>query len=388
MRKRVLALLLPFFIPLQLLAIPAWARMTGASCNTCHMTPTLQLTFTGREFLRNGHRLEPTGFDKADAKWANYLSVEWDLAATKPAGEAVSVSQPTAEVFAGGPISEHLSFKTEADVTFSGNGQSSDIGLDSAYLQYNQAIPQGFVAVRAGQLYPEVLQVWGVVQPGNDQFFGDTLDGAGLKGNATTAFSAGQGLDVKVDLNSWIFAGGLLNGAASNLPDGKGYHNDSYLSAMYQFKKWLVLGAYRFNGTYNVYQTDGDTTTPFLFLDKYDTNALFATVTGQRWRVTAVGYGGHDQVDVDGTKIRNGGTYLLGTYNLTDTLGAYARVDTYKPDQSQPGNLVRQQLIGVNGFLHLSDTSGSRWALEYSRVQLEASNSVANQVSASIFWAF
>ena len=388
MRTRALALLLPFLLPLQLMAIPAWARLTGASCNTCHMTPTLQLTFQGREFLRNGHRLEPAGFDKADAKWDNYLSMEWDLGAAKTPGSSVSVDQPAAEIFAGGPISEHLSFKGEVDITFSGNGQSSDLAVDNAYLQYNQVIPGGFISARAGQIYPEVVQIWGVVQPGSDQFFGDTLGGAGLKGNATTAFSSNQGFDVKVDLNSWIFAGGLLNGAATNTPADKGYHNDSYFSAMYQFKKWLALGAYHFNGSYNVYQTDGDTTTPFLFLDRYDTNALFATATGQRWRVTAVGYGGRDQVAADGTKIRNGGSYLLGTYNFTDTLGVYARADAYKPDRSQPGNLVRQQMVGVNGFLHLSDRSGSRWALEYSRVTLEASDTTTNQVAASLFWIF
>lgn len=388
MRARVLALLLPFFLPLQLLAIPAWARMTGASCNTCHMTPTLQLTFTGQEFLRNGHRLEPVGFDKADAQWQNYLSMEWDLGATKAPGTAVSVAQPSAAVFAGGPLSEHLSFKAEADVTFSGGGQASDLALDSAYLQYNQAIPSGFVSIRAGQLYPEVLQIWGVVQPGSDQFFGDTLGGAGLKGNATTAFSAAQGLDAKVELHDWTFAGGLLNGAAANLPDGRGYHNDTYLSAMYRFRKWLAVGAFRFDGTYNVYATDGDPTTPFLFMDRYDTNALFATFMGQRWRLTAVGFGGKDQVDVDGTAVRNGGAYLLGTYNLTDRFGVYARVDTYKPDRSQPGNQVRQQLVGVNGFLHLSDHSGSRWALEYSRTTLAAAGTTEDQLSASLFWAF
>lgn len=388
MRARMLALLLPFFLPLQLLAIPAWARMTGASCNTCHMTPTLQLTYAGREFLRNGHRLEPTQFDKADARWDNYLSMEFDLEASKTPGNSVSVSQPTAEIFSGGPISDHLSFKSEVDITFSGNGQSSDIALDNAYLQYNQAIPNGFVSVRAGQFYPEVLQIWGVVQPGNDQFFGDSLGSAGLKGNATTPFSANQGLDVKVDLNSWIFAGGMLNGAATNLPSNKGYHNDTYLSAMYQFKKLLAVGVYRFDGTYNVYQTDGDPTTPFLFMDKYNTNALFATLTGEKWRFTVAGYGGQDQVDADGTKIRNGGSYLIGTYNFTDTLGVYLRRDDYKPDRSQPGNLVRQNLIGVNGFLHLSDKSGSRWALEFSRVELEASSTVTNQLSASLFWIF
>jgi hypothetical protein len=81
---------------------------------------------------------------------------------------------------------------------------------------------------------------------------------------------------------------------------------------------------------------------------------------GEKWRVTASGYQGKDEVDATGTTVKNGGAYLLGAYSFTDLFGAYARADVYKADRSLSGNLIRRQLVGINGFLHLSNHTGAR----------------------------
>ena len=46
-------------LPSQLHAIPAWSRLTGAPCSSCHATPTWQLNKDGLAFLQNGHRIDP-----------------------------------------------------------------------------------------------------------------------------------------------------------------------------------------------------------------------------------------------------------------------------------------------------------------------------------------
>ena len=48
-------------VPATTLAIPAWSRQAGASCNACHATPTWQLNTTGLDFLKKGYRAETFG---------------------------------------------------------------------------------------------------------------------------------------------------------------------------------------------------------------------------------------------------------------------------------------------------------------------------------------
>ncbi len=58
-------------------AVPAWSRQAGMSCYGCHATPTMQLTKTGLDYLKNGHRAEALKFTEDDMKWDNYLSLVW-----------------------------------------------------------------------------------------------------------------------------------------------------------------------------------------------------------------------------------------------------------------------------------------------------------------------
>lgn len=382
-----LLLLLPLGLAAPLRAIPAWARLTGSACNACHMTPTLQLTRQGEEFLRNGHRLEATKYDPKDISFNNYLSMDWEFAASRVSGQATSVSQPTVNIFTGGAISDRLSFFAEADITFSGNGKQSDNSLDQAYLQYNQPFEGGFVALRGGRIAPMILHSMGLGQPGQDQFFGDTLGAGGLKGNATTAWESNQGIDLQLNMGELQVAAGMLNGPSNNLPQDKGYHNDSFVSAQYSWKP-ASLGYYHFTGNYHVYTTDGDPTTPFLFTDRFTLDALFLKVMGEKWRLVASSYQGKDQVDEKGATVKNGGGYLLGAYSFTDTLGAYARADVYKADRSLSGNQIRQHMVGINGFLHLSNHTGARWSLEFSRASYAETDTRNNQLSALVMWVF
>ena len=227
----------------------------------------------------------------------------------------------------------------------------------------------------------------GLGQPGLDQFFGDTLGAAGLKGNATTPWESNQGVDIQLNAGGWQVAAGILNGPSNNLPQDKGYHNDSFFSAQYTIAP-ASFGAYHFNGNYHVYTTDGDPTTPFLFTDRFSMDALFLRLFGDKWRVTVAGYQGKDEVDDSGATVKNGGGYLLGAYSFTDIFGAHARADVYKADRSVTGNQVRQQLVGIDGFMHLSGHTGARWSLELSRASYAAADTANNQLSALVMWVF
>ena len=152
------------------LAIPAWSRLTGSNCSSCHATPTLQLTPFGLDFLRNGHRLEaaPAQFDASAVKWDNYLSLVWKFRAyteenKKPSSQ---FEQHSFSIYTGGPLSENLSYFTEMYLnentgsTAGSNvvqGDAARKKLAEAFLQYNQPVGSGFLAIRAGEILPEIF---------------------------------------------------------------------------------------------------------------------------------------------------------------------------------------------------------------------------------------
>ena len=123
---KLLRIIAPMLLgAVQLMAIPAWSRLTSQSCNACHATPTWQLTSMGLEFLKNGHRIEATKVDAKDQKLENYMSFVWKgraygdsldsqrtgLANTqKP---ATNFEQHSFSLYTGGALSDRFSYFTE-----------------------------------------------------------------------------------------------------------------------------------------------------------------------------------------------------------------------------------------------------------------------------------
>lgn len=183
---RYLALVaLALLAPAATYAIPAWSRGAGASCSACHATPTWQLNATGLDFLKSGHRAEPfTMPDEID--WKTYLSLIWkgrawyenlDSARTGNANTQkprTNLEQHSFALYTGGPISERFSYFTEIYLsentgsTSGGNivqGEAARKKLAEAFLQYNHPLTEDqetYLAVRAGEILPAILHVFGV----------------------------------------------------------------------------------------------------------------------------------------------------------------------------------------------------------------------------------
>ena len=239
---RIFRLLVLLLMPLQLMAIPAWSRLTGAKCSSCHATPTWQLTPVGLEFLKNGHRSEALKLEAADQKWDNYLSLVWkgraygDSLDSMRTGNATiqkpatNFEQHSFSLYTGGALSERFSYFTElylSENTGSAVGANVVQGdaarkkLAEAFLQFNQPLGKDlFLAVRAGEILPGVLHVFGVGARSAEQravVLNDPLPAANAFSaqNTFRPFSRQQGVDFTLNSahNESALTLGVVNGS-------------------------------------------------------------------------------------------------------------------------------------------------------------------------------
>jgi hypothetical protein len=222
-----------FLLPQESAAVPAWSRLTGSTCNSCHATPTWQLTPFGLSFLRNGHRLEatPAKFDLGIQKWDNYLSLVWKFRAYDEEDQRVAsqLEQHSFSIYTGGALSERFSYFTEmylsentgktaegGSFTTATDGVVQEDGsrkkLAEAFIQYNQPIGKGFLAVRAGEILPEIIHVFGAGARSGEQralVLNDKANAA----NPYKPFNRQQGVDAKLNLEPVEIAVGVVNGS-------------------------------------------------------------------------------------------------------------------------------------------------------------------------------
>src|SRR5262249_4431802 len=94
-------------------AVPAWSRRYGVACGTCHAFPSLQLTATGLDFFRRGHRMAG---DTTDKDITHLLSAhgEWDYEVKN--GESNPFESPEFHLHAGGAFSQYFSAYVDAGI--------------------------------------------------------------------------------------------------------------------------------------------------------------------------------------------------------------------------------------------------------------------------------
>ncbi len=394
--------LLRFLAPLllssvQLLAIPAWSRMTGTSCNACHATPTWQLTTTGLEFLKNGHRMDATKVDPKDQKWDNYLSLVWKgraygdsldsqrtgLATTqKP---ATNFEQHSFSLYTGGALSDRFSYFTELylnENTGSTSGANVVQGdaarkkLAEAFIQYNQPISKDlFLAVRAGEILPGILHVFGVGARSAEQraiVLNDPLAGST---NTYRPFSRQQGVDATLAGKHFEGALGVVNGSSTSVTNSidADNHKDWYASFLYDFDAIHTgVGVFHYDGQYSNYATANDFSTALSFDNKFKKDGLLVRFVRDKFRVVGTYFMGEETM-APGTlisglpvaKTKNVGFYGLVDYNFTDSFGIYARYDSLDPNKDVANNSTTMAMVGLNGMLYQSEKSGARWNFEY-----------------------
>jgi len=422
--KLIVLLAIALIAPATTFAIPAWSRQSAASCTSCHATPTMQLNKTGLDFLKNGHRAEALEFSTDDMKWDHYISLIWkgrgwyedlDGARTGNANTqkpSTNLEHHSFALYTGGALAERFSYFTEiylsenTGATSGSNiaqGDASRKKLAEAFLQYNHPLDEAgdtFLAVRAGEILPAILHVFGVGARSAEQR-AIVLNEA-LAGNSNTyrPFSRQQGLDATLVNKHYEITVGLVNGSDTSTTNSIDADSDKdvYFSALANLDEYeSAVGAFYYKGKFSNYTVKQDFTTALLYKNSFYRAGLLGRFVRDNWRVVGTYFTGEETINATGSKASNSGYYGLVDYNFNDTYGVFARYDRLDPNTDVDNNEVSMVLLGFNAMLYQSERSGARFNLEYTRKQTYLGGSIItagttrftdNRLTAQISWGF
>ncbi len=422
--RNIIALLaIATIVPVTTFAIPAWSRQAGVSCNSCHATPTWQLNSTGLDFLKNGHRSEPMT-KPTELKWDHFLSLIWkgrawyedlDSARTglgntqKP---TTNLEQHSFALYTGGAIADRFSYFTEiylsenSGSTSGANivqGEAARKKLAEAFLQYNHPLDDTgdmFLAVRAGEIVPAILHVFGVGARSAEQR-AIVLNEA-LAGNLNTyrPFSRQQGLDATIVGKHFEVAAGLVNGSDTSTTNSidADSNKDVFVSAIYNFdENESGIGAFYYKGKFSIYTAKQDFSTALLYKNDFYRTGLLGRFIRDNWRVMGAYFTGKETINALGGEATNAGYYALIDYNFTDKYGVYARYDRLDPNTSISNNEVTMVLLGFNTLFFQSENAAVRFGVEYTNKASYLGGSIVsagttkytdNRITAQLTWAF
>lgn len=427
MKTNKLAALLAIALiaPSVMQAIPAWSRQAGASCISCHATPTWQLNSTGLNFLKNGHRAEPLKMDDGEIKWDHYLSLVWkgrafydDLDGSRTGlantqKPKTNFEQHSFSLYTGGAIADRFSYFTElylsenTGATSGGNvvqGDSARKKLAEAFIQYNHPLiddtGETFVAFRAGEILPGILHVFGVGARSAEQR-AIVLNEA-LAGNSNTyrPFSRQQGLDATLVGKHFEVAAGILNGSDTSTTNSidADSHKDLFASALVNLdEQESAVGVFYYDGQFSNYTVKQDYSTALLFKNSFYRAGFLGRFVREKYRMVGTYFAGEETLNAAGAKGKNAGYYVIADYNFNDTYGVFARYDRLDPNTDIGSNEVTMGMIGFNMMLYQSEKSGARFQVEYTQKQSYLGGNITtagttkfkdNRVFAQITWGF
>lgn len=422
--KLTIMLAIAVIAPATTFAIPAWSRKAGVSCSSCHATPTWQLNKTGLEYLANGHRAEATKNDAADMKWDNYFSLIWkgrayadqlDNARTglgntqKPTS---NFEQHSFSLYTGGPVAERFSYFTElylSENTGSTSGANISAGdasrkkLAEAFLQYNQPMGENgeaFLAVRAGEILPGILHVFGVGARSAEQR-AIVLNEA-LAGNSNTyrPFSRQQGMDATYVAKRFEVAAGIVNGSDTSTTNSidADSHKDLFASALVKLDAYESgVGVFYYDGQFSNYTVKQDFSTALLYKNDFYKMGLLGRFIRDNWRVVGTYFTGEETINAGGSKATNAGYYILADYNFNDKYGVFVRYDNLDPNTDISNNEISMGMIGFNMMLYQSEKSGARFQVEYTQKSSYLGGTITthgttkytdNKLFAQVTWGF
>lgn len=369
MKRLISILMAALAIPAPLMAIPAFARLTGNSCSFCHVSPTLALTFEGIKFERNGMRSAPLKFSGQDQNLDTYASLileyEMDAYRTSPQTvPSVQNTQPGLGIMTGGALSDHFSYK--ALYHFNESDVPSE-NLEEAYIQYNRALwPGAFMSVRGGQFNPQLLRTFGL---GTASF----VEGPLVLNNTVSDASpfslstAMRGLDANLYWGGLEASMGVFDATTGTYDTNPTNHKDTYGDLFWTLDSHASgAGLFRYDGKNLVFTTPGDPTTPLLYSDSFYRNGLLLRFAREKWRLSGAVFEGAHTSDALGTRTKNLGWYGLAEGNFNEHFGIFARYDKVTPDRSDSSLDTKMAVLGLNGFLFKTPKSGGRWVLETS----------------------
>jgi hypothetical protein len=420
--SKMLLAALALLAPAQLFAVPAWSRSEDTACSTCHATPTWQLTSVGLDFIRNGHRNDPVKYNAKKLAFDNYVSLVWkgrffndqlDGARTGNANTqkpSTNFEQHSFSLYTGGALYDRFSYFTELYLsentgsTSGANvvqGDASRKKLAEAFLQYNHPITKDmFVAVRGGEILPEILHVFGVGARSIEQRA--VVLNEALAGNSNTyrPFSRQQGVDVKLNAKHFELAAGLVNGSDTSTTNSidADSHKDIYVSGLVMLdENESGVGLYHYNGSFSNYTTKQDFSTALLFKNDFYKTGVMGRYIRDNWRVVGTYFLGEETLNAAKLKGKNRGYYALFDYNFSEKIGTFVRYDNLDPNKDISRNETSMVIFGCNGLLYSSMKSGARWQIEYSIKETYSGGTIAavgttklsdKRIFAQITWGF
>ena len=330
-------------------AVPMWSRRYSVPCSVCHSSPSLQLTSTGLDFFRKGHRFDKDTFDK---DLSHLLSAHIEAQYSVEKGTASQFTKPDFHFHAGGAVSENFSTYVDANV-------NND--FEAVYGQGTWAAgKQSFFTARAGKLNPTIIRNYAgglMASASTPLIITDTTLGS----NPFTPGRGSFGVTVAGGWKSLFFEGGVINGEDIPGQATVNRHKDTYVSAEYALPDGISgVGAYYHRGGYDI----GDPAA--ITFDRYDRAALFANFTRDKYRVAGAYLTGKDSLATQ-PRPKISGYYVQGDFHPVDKVTPFVRYEYSKTAIGSDSTRQRKATLGCSLKLYETEVSGGRVVIEGAR---------------------
>ncbi|MHB9025232.1 MAG: hypothetical protein ACYC7E_13860 [Armatimonadota bacterium] len=378
----VVAISVLFFAAAPSLAVPAFTRKVGVSCDSCHFGGTNRLTKMGEDFLIRGHRTaddEGAWAKPDDIKWANYLSLSSKvrLFVNTDKDIATAFDVESLSIYTGGALTKNYSYFVEHYLhergKASGNNGSevstaTRSKLADAFLQYTTDPSKStFSYLRAGQIYPFLIYTassGGRVTISRPRAINNNVAGGNLYTPRDRSYGVSAGY---VFGESLKFEAGILNSGGTNARNNLEEVNnfkDLFLTVEKEFDQYgSGIGAYAYSGKFRVLPT----TTPIVE-ENFSRIGVVGQIVRDQFELSG-GYfvGEHDDPAIGSAGRRNPkGYYLEAAYNVQPDLTVFARYDNQDNDLIVAASqATRTATGGVVGISKRLDKVG-RLVAEYS----------------------
>lgn len=353
--------------PSQLLALPAFARATGADCTSCHQLPSLQLTAMGLQFQARGFRTEWSKTDTKDFSLENTtgITVDGSVQAVKGVAPSTQAATPDLQIYSGGPLSDHFSYLAMYHLNSSPDATQN---VEEAYIQYNNDLSKNVhLAIRGGSFQPLLLRDFGLGTP--TALSAPLVLDQSLNDSTPFALSTNSvGFDASL-MTDWLdFTVGVANPATGSATTNPTNRKDAFASALWRFDDSASgIGLFRYDGANLVFNTAGDPTSGLAFQDNFSRSGILVRYLRDKWRIVGALFKGDHQSDALGTRIDNRGYYCECNLSFTDYFGTYARYERVQPVVTDSTQDTKRWLAGFDGMLFQTAKTGGRWVIEGSQ---------------------
>jgi hypothetical protein len=349
-------------------AVPMWSRRYSVPCSVCHSFPSLQLTSTGIDFFRKGHRFDKDTFDK-DFGHLLAAHVETELDVEK--GTPTQFMRPDFHFHAGGALSDH--FSTYVDAMMTGE-------FEAVYGQGTWATgKESFFTARVGKFVPSIIRNYadGLMASASSPMI---ITDSTLGPNPFTPTRDSFGVTVANGWKSLFVEAGVINGEDIPGQAMVNRHKDAYASGEIALPDGISgFGVYYYRGGYDIVDPNS------MGFDRYDRTALFANFTRDKFRVAGAWLTGKDSIDTQSDQ-KITGYYVQADLHASDKMVPFARYEYAKTDNVSDAGRQRKGILGCAFTFFETDSSAARVVAEVARNKNGGDNS--NSALLHILWAF